>query len=75
MLPPSVFIQSRLDGTRFARLFPRRVATEGLVNTTFVVIQPEVLQLPLQVQGVSEQDVIQMLAANCADQAFGERVR
>jgi len=62
MLPPSVIIQCGLEETRFARLFPRRAAAEGLVNTTFVVIHPEVFRLSLQVQGVPEQHVIQMLA-------------
>ena len=52
MIPPSVVIKDGMGGRRFARPFSRSAATERLVNPIFVVINSELVQLPLQVDCV-----------------------
>jgi hypothetical protein len=51
MVPPSVVVKDGMGGPRFARSFSRSAATERLVNATFVVINSELFQLPLQDAG------------------------
>ena len=54
MIPPSVVIKDGMAGRRFARSFSWSAATERLVNATFVVIDFELFQLPLQVDYVTK---------------------
>lgn len=48
---------------------------ERAVNARRVVIVPEWLQLPRQVDRVPEEHAIEIFAANRADQPFDERMR
>jgi len=45
------------------------------MNATVVVIDPERFQLALLVERIPEKDVIEILAANCADYTFHKRMR
>ena len=45
------------------------------MNTTAVVIVAEFLQLPLQIERIPEEQAIEMLAANGADQSFHKWMR
>jgi hypothetical protein len=54
MIPPSVVIKDGVGGRRFARSFSWSAATERLVNPIFVVINSELVQLPLQVDCVPD---------------------
>ena len=53
----------------------RRGAFERAVNAGRVVIVPERLQLPRQVDYIPEEHAIEIFVANGADQPFDERMR
>lgn len=60
MLLPSVMIKHSAGGRRLARSFGRGAATERLVNAACVVVDPERIELSLQVDYVAEKYVVQM---------------
>ena len=74
MVPPSVVIKNGMSRRRFARSFSWSAATERLVNATFVVIDSELFQLPLQVDCVPDEHMVKKLPSDCPDQPFHERM-
>ena len=74
MVPPRVVVKDGMGGRRLARSFFRSAATERLVNAIFVVINSELFQLALQVDGVPDQHVIKKLPSDRPDQPFHERM-
>ena len=58
-----------------ARTFFRSTAIERLVNAIFVVINPDLFQLSLQVDCVPDGHAVKKLPSYRADQPFYERMR
>ena len=71
-MPPSVVIKEGVGGRWRAGSFYGSAATERLVNASFVVIDPELFQLALQVDCVPDHHVIKKLSSDCSDQPFHE---
>jgi hypothetical protein len=45
------------------------------MNSIAIVIVPELQQLPLEISGAPEWDLVQELSSECADQSLNERMR
>jgi hypothetical protein len=65
-------IEDSLDWRRFARHFSWSAATERLVNTMFVVIISEILQLSPQVDSIPNYHLVKKLPSYRPDQPFDE---
>jgi hypothetical protein len=74
MVPPRVAGKDGRGGRRLARSFSRSAAIERLVSAMVVVIRPELLQLSLQVDRVSDQHMVQKLPPYRPDQPFHKRM-
>src|SRR5262249_3312992 len=72
MEPPTVVIKNCMSRWRFAGSFSWRAACERLVNATFVVVNPELFQLALQVDCVPNHHLIKKLPSYRPDQPFYE---
>ena len=72
---PTVVIQRGGRGTECAGELRRRETRDGAMHAMAVVVIPERLQLSRQIRGVPEQDAIQVLAPDRADQTLNERMR
>ena len=75
MPPPTVVIQRGGSGTECAGELRRRETRDGAMHTMAVVVIPERLQLSLQIDRVPEEDAVQVLATDRADQTLNERMR
>ena len=75
VFPPSNRIKHSPGLTRIASLLLRCTPAQRLMNTTAVVTAAEFLQFPLHVERIPEEQAIEKLAANGADQPFHKRMR
>jgi len=72
---PTVVIQRGGSGTECAGELRRRETRDGAMHAMAVVVIPERLQLSLQIDRVPEEDAVQVLAPDRADQTLNERMR
>lgn len=75
MLLPTVVIQRGGSGTECTGELRRREPRDRAMNAMAVVVIPERLQLSLQIDRVPEEDAVQVLAPDRADQTLNERMR
>ena len=73
MLLPYVGAEHGRGGWRHASALRRRGSVKRAVDAEFVVIIPECLELARQVDRVLEEQAIEILAADSADQPFDVR--
>jgi hypothetical protein len=71
---PSIVIKDRMGRRWLTGSFSWSAATERLMDAIVVVIDSELFQLALQVDGVPNEHVIKKLSSNCPDQSFDERI-
>lgn len=65
--------QAKQGGSGRTRVLLRGSVAVGLMNATSVVIVPELFQLPGQVHGILEEDLVEVLAPDCLNEPFDER--
>jgi len=74
MLLPGVIVQWRGLGDSVTAEFSGCVAVERCMRTRTLVVIFESYQLPLQIAGIPEEDVIKKLTKNGADESLHEGV-
>ncbi len=72
---PTVVIQCSGSGTECAGALRWRETCDRAVHSMVVVVIPEGLQLARQIDRVQEENAVQVLAPNRADQTLNERMR
>ena len=72
---PTVVIQCSGSGTECAGTLGWRVTSDGAMHAMAVVVILEGLQLSRQIDRVPEEDAVQVLAPDRADQTLNERMR
>jgi len=75
VLLPTVVIQRGGRGTECTGELRRRETRDGAMHAMAVVVIPDGFQLSLQIDRVPEEDAVQVLAPNRADQTLNERMR
>jgi hypothetical protein len=75
VLLPTVVIQRGGSGAGCAGELRRRESRDGAMHAMVVVVIPEGLQLSRQIGRVPEEDAVQVLAPDRADQTLNERMR
>ena len=75
MLLPTVVIQRGGSGTQCAGALRWRETRDGAMHAMAVVVIPEGFQLSRQIGRVPEEDAVQVLAPDRADQTLNERMR
>jgi len=75
VLLPTVVIQCSGSGTECAGALRGRETRERAMHAMAVVVIPECPQLSRQIDRVPEEDAVQVLAPDCADQTLNERMR
>jgi len=75
VLLPTVVIKCSGSGTECAVALRGRETRERAMHAMAVVVIPECPQLSRQIDRVPEEDAVQVLAPDCADQTLNERMR